>query len=315
MDIAADAATLKDMMLIRKLQSCVFIACVGVAAMGCVDNTPDNESSTTATEELDENECGVASNSHTVLIRQISFAPEIEAGVTRGLDLDGRVSDRDDDATCGKVDFESPDGLEGVDNQFARLLPLIDAAASLDSVEALIARTLNSGGLSLALQMERLDDFENDSCVEVSILSAEGAPRIGANGLIEAGQTLDVDPQTEAVAIDSASVEQGHLTAGPIDLHVPLTVDTFDVPLTIRNAIISADLDADGHLRGIIAGAIVVPEVVEEITQIDASGDLLDLVARILEREADLAQNDDDECEHLSVTLDFEAAPIFFFED
>lgn len=292
---------------------------LGILGLGCVDQNPNEplngDDEVSEKEVLDENECGIASNKHSVIVRQISFAPELEDGVTRGLNLDDRISGNDDEETCGQADLTAPDGTEGIDNQFSQLLPLLDTAASLDSVQALIARTINSGGLSLALDMNRLDDFENDACVEVAILSADGVPRIGANGLIEAGQTLDIDRNTEPVPVDNASIVEGRFTAGPIDFLVPLTVDTFDVPLTIRNATISADFAEDGHLEGLIAGAIVVPEVVEEISQISASGDLLRLMANVLEDQADLARNEDGVCQNLSVTLNFEAAPIFFFDE
>ncbi len=264
---------------------------------------------------VDENECGISSNRHTLLVRYITFAGETEPGVARGLNLDDRVSESGDEATCRQSDFTSPEGVEGIDNQFAELLPALDLVASFDSVQALIDRTINSGGLLLAFEMSRVADLQNDDCMDFQISRGGGVPAIGADGRIEAGQTIDRDPTIPPTPVDNAVINERQFVAGPIDLSVPFTVDTFEIPLTIRNATIDATFDPDGNLDGIIAGSIIVPEFIEAISDIEASADVLDVAARVLSNEADLNRNEDGDCEEISATLVFEAVPVFFFDD
>lgn len=296
----------------------LFLVLVVAATLGCVDRGVTDpgqpDSGMGKPDATDENACGIASNQHNLVVRHVTFAGEDEPGVTRGLNLDGRVSEPGDAETCGQQDFVGPDGTEGIDNQFAELLPALDLVASFDSVQALIDRTINSGGLLLTFEMNRVESFENDECVEFTFSRGAGVPTIGADGRIEAGQTIDRDESSEPVRVDSVTLADGRIVAGPIDLSIPFTVDTFDIQLTIRNATIDANFDPDGNLEGIIAGSIVIPEFVEAISDIEASADVLDLAARVLQNEADLARDESGQCQQISATLVFEAVPVFFFD-
>ena len=75
--------------------------------------------------------------------------------VVEGLNLDDRVSDRTDDATCRKRDYTSPgpDYESGVDNQFGPLLSL----APRDPAAA-IPNAIDRGDFSLSITVSELDD-------------------------------------------------------------------------------------------------------------------------------------------------------------
>ena len=51
----------------------------------------------------------------------------VEDGVTEGFDLDDHVSTGDDDGGCGKEDMVDPNGVPGIDNAFASLVPVLRA--------------------------------------------------------------------------------------------------------------------------------------------------------------------------------------------
>ena len=101
---------------------CIFILCA-VCLAGCVDYV-DNPPATEPTVDpvVDTNACGVAGPPQTVVVTELMFVGAT-GNVTIGLDLDGRVSDRQDVVSCRQADFVDADGNSGIDNQFARLLP------------------------------------------------------------------------------------------------------------------------------------------------------------------------------------------------
>lgn len=281
-----------------------------VWAVGCVDNTDYGTSQT----PVEAHPCGGVLESQTLVIDSLWFEGA-DGNIAQGVDIDGRVSDRSDDVTCNQVDFTSPDGTPGIDNQFARLLPALETVAGGDSVQAVIQRTINSGGVLLALELARLDDLSDDSCVEVTVSRAAGQPSIGANGLLEEGQTFERDLNIPATFIEDAVLSDGTLRAGPFDLELPLVVDGFELLIQIEHANVIGSFDSYGRFQGIIAGAIVVPDFVESLNEIEASADVLRLVGNLLNNLADLAPNAEGKCEQLSITLGISATTGFFFED
>ncbi|MEZ4461225.1 MAG: hypothetical protein R3E66_16200 [bacterium] len=291
----------------------IFILCV-VFLAGCVDYV-DNSPATTPTVDpvVDVNACGVAGPPQTVVVTELMFVGAT-GNVTVGLDLDGRVSDRQDASSCRQADFVDADGNTGIDNQFARLLPALESVAGGDSVQAVVQRTINSGNVLLMFDLQRVDDPVDDACVEVTVGRGIGQPVIGGDGFIEPSQTFDHsdDPDT---FVPDATLSAGVLDAGPFDLSLPVVVDTFDVLVDIRDARLRATIAEDGSMTGLIAGAISVPEFVASIETIDASGDVLSLVSTALNNLADMGKDGDGVCRGLSISLAFRATPAFFFED
>ncbi len=283
-----------------------------VAMLGCGSDEP--ESTTSRGDELDENECGVLDKTpEAYVVRKLVFTGA-NAGVSQGLDLDGRVSDRSDDLSCNQIDFVDPDGNEGIDNQFALLVPALDAVTGGgESVDALIQRTINSGNVLLTIETQRNESWDSDPCVEVTVARATGSPLVGADGFLEIGQTLDRDLDAPSAYVAEATITDGALLAGPIDLNLPLTVDAFDLVLTIRNAYIRVEKVEDGLVRGIISGGVVVEEIVEQISEIGASSEVLDVAATVMKNSADLNPNDAGVCQDLSATFEIEASSVFFF--
>jgi hypothetical protein len=144
---------------------------------------------------------------------------------------------------------------------------------------------------------------------------AAGQPSIGANGLVEEGQTFERDLNIPATFIEDAVLSGGTLRAGPFDLELPLVVDGFELLIQIEHANVIGSFDSYGRFQGIIAGAIVVPDFVESLNEIEASADVLRLVGNLLNNLADLAPNAEGKCEQLSITLGISATTGFFFED
>lgn len=264
-------------------------------------------------------ECGARqSRPLRAVIRKLDFVGAQDS-VARGLDLDGRVSERGDKEACGWRDFTDPDGNPGIDNQFALLLPIIRSVVG-DGFDAVILRAINEGAVLLMLDVDRRDDPMEDACVEVHVRRALGRPTLGAHGFIEAGQTFDLDAEAASSHIAAATLADGWIEASPIQLQVPFELSGFELLISIADAKARFKIEEDGTMRGLIAGGIVVSDMLELLDTISANPTdrpLYELMGKQVVRHADLKPLNDGTgaCAQLSVVLEFEATPAFLFAD
>ena len=98
--------------------------------------------------------------SHTSIIRQILFLQEEEPGVVAGFNLDGRVSEDDDEVTCGHSDLEDPEGRGGIDNQFATLFRLLSVIVE-DTPQVAIQGAINEGRVLMMVELLGVDSLQN----------------------------------------------------------------------------------------------------------------------------------------------------------
>jgi hypothetical protein len=165
------------------------------------------------------------------------------------------------------------------------------------------------------IRVDRTVDPGADQCVQVDLLRAKGEPTIGNLGLIEPGQTFERDDEAPSSTTLGATIEDGVVTAGPLTLEIPMQISTFDLLLTIRDATLTFEIAEDGSMQGTIAGAIVVDEILELLDTIADGTALLDIIRRVVKQAADLERDPETgRCRRLSVALEFEATPAFFFE-
>ena len=279
-------------------------ALVGGSLVGCTADT--------AACEVGEPE---GATSH--IVRTLAFTVPNEDGTVPGTNLDGRVSDRSDAETCRVKDFVSPNGTEGVDNQFSILWQAVRGLVD-DSVDGLLQNTINEGRILLLITLEGVDDVENDPCVTLRLREASGVPVIGTDGAILDGQTFDLKTDGHE-AVTTASIVDGVLRTDPFDATIPISVLRVLFNLRAHDMIIEADVAADGTLTGTLSAAIEVAQIAEEGANIGtmdaAAARFADALPLLLERNADLARNPETgKCEHLSASLQFEAKRAFLFE-
>lgn len=260
---------------------------------------------------VDENTCGVSTGEPTVaVIRRIDFVGQ-EGGVTHGLNHDGHVSTSSDAEGCFRGDLRDEDGNEGIDNQFAFIVPALLAAAG-DGLTSAIQRAINEGAVLLLLSVDRYDDVD-DECVEVELFRGADRPTIGGLGLIEPGQTFDRDATNPSFEFDVATAEDGWITAGPVTIGLPMELAQFELFLTIDDATLVFEVAPDGTMYGFIAGALLVDEIVALLDEIEDETDLIPTIRQIVIDNADLAPDEEGVCQKLSITLEFEATSAFVF--
>lgn len=243
------------------------------------------------------------------VMTRLGFAREEPLGVAPGFDVDGRVSDGDDPAGCYWEDLESPEGQDGVDNQFATLVPALEVAGG-GVVEDFIQTAIHDGSILVMLILEGLDDPVDDDHLVITMTSGVGKPLVGTDGYLVPGQTFALDPDA-AVSVMDASLTGGEITAGPFDGSLPVVVFGIQYVLELRDAWITFELTAEGDLRdGLFGGGITVDSLVE-VAELSGDKDVIGLFGPLIPNAADLAPGPDGVCTQVSAALSFDGAGAF----
>jgi hypothetical protein len=246
------------------------------------------------------------------IITKLGFARAISADASPGFDLDSRVSDGSDYLSCGKKDFKDPEGREGVDNQVAILLPEVEKLVG-NAVDGLIQGSINDGQLVILYEMENVEDLTNDACVNFGVsIGVKKRPTLGTDGVIEAYQTFELDPQAERSHVTGGRIENGVLSAGPFLLSIPIAIFDVAFVLHVRGSHFRFAIDEEGMSHGHMGGGVVPQELLDGVADGDGLGDILPQIKVALEANTDLAYDDETgKCGELSATLEFSGAPAF----
>jgi hypothetical protein len=255
--------------------------------------------------------CGPDGPTRIYVLKTLRFARN-NAGISNGFDLDDRVSNATDTGGCRKVDLTTPDGTPGVDNQFASLLPAIEATGGI-AFEGLIQNAINAGNILLLVEVSGLDDHHDDSCVSVAVVDGQGEPLLDAEGGMEAGQTF-ARSETPPPPPVTGAIAESTLLADGLSLTVPAYVFFYEFRVPIQSARLSMTIADDGTATGVVAGAVLVETLIEIVSQIDGADGVPDAVIALAPGLADLFPGDDGKCQAVSAALEFEAVPAFFYE-
>ncbi len=250
------------------------------------------------------------------VIDTMGFTRQKPIGVAPGFDLDGKISGTDDVSTCKKGDLRSPEGEQGIDNEFAKLVPLVEASG-IGALEGLIQSTINDGGIMLMLQLDGLDDPIDDAEVTLRVRAGAGVPLLGTDGLLLAGQTFAKHDDSPEVAA-AATVAGGVMNAGPFDLKLPLVVFGVRYDLDLRGVRVRARLTPDGGMvDGIFGGGLTMASILD-IAQKGAADqkNLVELVMGVVGGAGDLAPDPvTGECTQMSAVLQFTGVNAYLFDD
>lgn len=245
------------------------------------------------------------------VVRSLMFARQTD-GVSEGFDLDGVTTELEGEGGCGIADLVDPSGAVGIDNAFAYLLPALELTEAA-AVESLIQAAIESGALLIAIELGDVDDPVDDACVEMSVGRAEGAPLIGTDGRLLSGQTFDRDPDVAPYVADGAIVDG--VIESPIELSLPVTIFDVDLAFDLREGRSRAALPSEpgGALVGTLAGGIDVAYLLQVAQEENVDSGLHDILEALLDAWADLAPDETGACTRISITLDFEAVPAFWY--
>lgn len=178
-------------------------------------------------------------------------------GTLDGVDLDGKVSRRaaPDDDRCPHDDFSGPLGEPGFDLQLWRAVGCIRGFQAGEIADIVVGQAVRDGSMTVLVEVRGLDSWEADDAVRVQVFGSLDAPPIGATGTVLPYGTLTVHPDARyRSGVGAGSVRDGVLTAGPMDVRVPINIQIVAGDLTFRHAWISLARQADGSVRGQIFG-------------------------------------------------------------
>lgn len=254
------------------------------------------------------------SGTRLAAVNTLGFTRRLDDGSVPGFNLDDRVSDGGDRDTCGKMDYVSPDGTEGVDNQLATLVPLFEGIG-IGALEGLVQNSIKEGGLLIMLETSGVDDEIDDPSVDVTLRFGQGTPLLGTDGLLLSGQTFHPSPDAEVITVGNAKLEGGVLSGGPFEAVLPVVVFGIKYVLPLHNARLTAVPTYDGGLTdGLLGGEVAIDDLMTIANQAAAfDGSILAGVTAVLNGRGDLARNEEGVCTRLSGAFTFGAVSAFFY--
>jgi hypothetical protein len=241
--------------------------------------------------------------------REFVFAGETAPGQAEGFDLDNSAGGAVG-VGCDRDDYVNAAGETGIDNQFAGLLPIIEAAGGA-ALPTLIQSAINEGDLLITVAFEGVDDWLNDDDLTVFIGRATGEPIVGADSKLQPWQTFTFDTNEPITRIDGASIVDGVLTAGPVDLPLPIFVFNFRFDVILYGALIEGGTTADGPVSIMTGGAVTM----ENILTIARNPGIQDRIPETLEGLGplitDLSVNGP--CDAVSTAAILNLLPVYVF--
>lgn len=256
--------------------------------------------------------CDSEDNTVAYVVRLLAFS-DAQDGVSEGFNLDDHVSVAGEAGGCGKQDLVDPDGVEGIDNALAGLLPALEQTEGV-AVESLVQEAVNTGALLIALEMTGVDDLQNDDCVTVRVGRAQGDPLIGNDGLLLDSQTLAWEPGTVGEPVQAAIVD-GMLEASPLVVDIDLQIITADVQLSLLDSTLRASFEDDApYATGIFGGGFRIAQLLDVLSDQGIADDLRTLLEQGLPLLADLTDPETGSCDMMSIVLDYEAVEVFLEE-
>jgi hypothetical protein len=194
------------------------------------------------------------------------YYPADAAAPIDGFDLDGRSSSAETASAgeCPHDDFVGPNDEPGIDYSFLRIIENEDVREDGkyvfggfregQLVDGVIGGATKNGSMTILLQVQGLDDPNDDDEVTVQIFASEDSPALGTDNSVLRGATLSVhpDPRFHSGEVQG-TVQDGVLTAGPIDLRFPIDIMIVKDELLIHDSWLRITL-GDGTFEGTVAG-------------------------------------------------------------
>ena len=255
--------------------------------------------------------CDSPGRQRSAVLATFSFtrADPMRGNVVDGFDLDDYVSSAGDIMGCRQADFTSPDGVRGIDNQIARLLPIVDMMTG-GAFDGLIQGAVNNGQLLVAVTMDRVDDLRDDACVSLTFQRVAGTPFVGSDMRIDPGQTFDLMRDQPITRVEGR-IRNGVVEAGPFDLALPIAALDARFVVNVKGTRFRATVRDDGAMTGILGGGISVMEFSDTIRSLTIRASEMAAFTGALRLFADLAAGADGMCTQISMGMRFDARPAY----
>jgi len=298
-----------------KLGAWMLVAVLAAAAGGCDSGNGDDGGANGSADGSAGSGGDPVASSKLLVLSTLGFTRMGKDGRVPGFNLDGKTSTKHDKTTCEKPDFVNPSGEKGIDNQFATLVPLIEAGG-LSAVEGLLQGAVDDGGLLIMLQVDGIDDPTDDPAVTVRVRAGTGKPLLGTDGVVLSGQTFNLHEKSPESLAKTARIEGGMLHAGPFDTLLPLTIFGVHYSFSVKGARIRARLLGDGDAdQGVFGGGLLVSDMIGIAKQAEKfEKGVSDIVAPIAKIAGDMDKGPEG-CRQVSMALAFSGVSAFLWDD
>lgn len=278
---------------------------IGLLSVGCAPP----ESASTAPAQT----CGTA-EPQVGIITTLTFPKADENGAVIGADLDGVVTAPGDSAGCGKPDGVDAEGNPGVDNAFAGLIPALEDTEAIAATEVIID-LIKSGEILLMVEMDGLDDFQSDDCVDMELLRGSGDPLLSPEGEMIAGQTFGRDETFASSRLEGLELINGRLQGGPIEVSLAFNIFEYAINFDLVEVTTQVNLNEDGTFDGFFSGATSIDALLSLAQTGETDPEVYETLAPLLGVVADLDLDEDGTCEHISMAMGFEGVNGYIFKD
>jgi dienelactone hydrolase len=172
-----------------------------------------------------------------------------------GWNLDGADSRATDAGPCAHDDLAGPLGESGFDLQLWRAVGCVRGFQPGEIADVVVDQAVRDGSMTILVEVRGLDDWQQDDSVRVQVFGSLDAPPIGATGTVLPFGTLSVHPSARYRSqVGAAVVRDGVLTAGPMDVRVPINIQIVGGDLTFHDAWVRLARQSDGTVRGQLFG-------------------------------------------------------------
>lgn len=247
----------------------------------------------------------------------------VQSSIAYGRNLDGRVSDGSDAENCGAVNFTSPDGMPGVDNQLYRVMGCIDsfrrdAEFAGGAMEDYHIGAYRDGEITTLMEIRDVDDVYNDDEVEVGIYSSHDPTLYDSEkrGISRASLTVTDNLLWHNKA--RGRIENGVLITEPFDLRLKFGWTGRPAEYVIKDVRIHLTLNPDGSASGDLAGYFDLKHAYwhnfhdEQGALQVANGYTCPAVWTALQQHADGHRDPETgQCRSISTAMRIEAVPAF----
>lgn len=183
----------------------------------------------------------------------------VQSTTSYGRDLDGLISDGSDTQTCGTVDFVSPDGVPGVDNELYRVMGCIDSFRrdpefAGGAMEDYHIGSYRDGETTTLMEIRGVDDRLNDESVDIGIYASFEPTMFDSekNGLPYASITATDNRIWHSLG--TGRIVNGELITDPFTLRTRLGWSGRPAEYLIYDTVIHLKLNDDGSAEGDLVG-------------------------------------------------------------
>jgi hypothetical protein len=288
----------------RKMKACQVLLAFSIGCGGAESDRLDSAAGASG------DVCGAPEDTVVLIITSLHFTRETSPTESEGFDLDGVASTTSDAQGCGHADYTSADGTQGIDNAFAALVPVLESIGA-GAVESLINDAINLGELLVLAEIQRVDDVQNDECVDLEMHRGVGAPLMGTDGQIQMDQTFLIDTERPSTFATGGRIRDGIFDIQGVTISLPVQILDEFIEFDLEGSALQLAWQEDGSMAGRLAGGVSTDALGGQIGAIGDIGSLQDVVPPLLEQAADLWPDETGRCTHISVGMEVTARPAF----